>query len=157
MLSTMAFSKLCNMCIIIGKGRDCYINKNHMAKKLAVVFGIVFVLVGVLGFFQNPLVGDGKYFHTDTIHNVVHLVIGIVLLIASSMGSRTSALWLKIFGVVYIVLFINGLISESGTLLGFVASNSHDTWLHLVLGVVLLLVGFTAKDDSAMMMDRPMM
>ncbi|MBX4198119.1 DUF4383 domain-containing protein [Candidatus Parcubacteria bacterium] len=127
-----------------------------MAKKLAVVFGIVFVLVGVLGFFSNPIVGTDGYFVTDTIHNVVHLLIGIVLLIGAGAGEGASALWLKIFGVVYLVLFVDGLI-EGDMLLGFVKQNTHDTYFHLVLGIVLLIAGFTARKSSMMMDSNPSM
>jgi hypothetical protein len=127
-----------------------------MAKKFAVIFGIVFVIVGLLGFIPNPIVGADAIFVTDAIHNVVHLLVGVVLLIAAKSASA-SAMWLKVFGVVYIVLFIDGLIQQE-KLLGFVTANSADTWLHLVLGVVLLLVGFVAGKSSApMMMDKTTM
>jgi hypothetical protein len=127
-----------------------------MAKTLAVVFGIVFLIVGALGFFGNPIVGKDAYFVTDAVHNAVHLLIGIVLLIAAGKSESAAALSLKVFGVVYLILFIDGLI-EKDMLLGFVAQNSHDTWLHLLLGIVLLIAGFTAKGNTAMTMDRTTM
>ncbi len=118
-----------------------------MAKKLAIVFGIVFVIVGLLGFITNPVVGAEGYFVTDAIHNVVHLLVGVVLLIAAGKGAKASSMALKIFGAVYLVLFLNGLI-DSTKLLGFITQNDKDTWLHLVLGVVLLAAGFASKGDS---------
>jgi hypothetical protein len=111
-----------------------------MAKKWAVIFGIIFVIVGILGFIPNGLVGSNGYFVTDTIHNIVHLLIGVVLLFAAKSQSASS-MWLKVFGVVYLILFIDGLFQQDN-LLGFVTANKADTWLHLVLGVVLLVVGF---------------
>ena len=125
-----------------------------MAKKLAMVFGIVFVLVGLLGFISNPIVGSMGFFLTDTIHNIVHLLVGVLLLIGAGMGARSSALWLKIFGVVYLVLFIDGLVQPS--LLGFIAANTADTYLHLVLGIVLLIAGMSSKGNG-MMMDKATM
>jgi hypothetical protein len=126
-----------------------------MAKKFAVIFGIVFVIVGILGFIPNPIVGADGIFVTDAIHNIVHLLIGVVLLVAAKSASA-SAMWLKVFGVVYLVLFVDGLI-QPNALLGFVTANTADTWLHLVLGVVLLLVGFMAGKSSAPMMDKTTM
>jgi hypothetical protein len=125
-----------------------------MAKKFAVVFGIVFVIVGLLGFVPgNGIVGaEDAIFLTDTVHNIVHLLVGIVLLVAAK-SQAASSMWLKIFGVVYLILFINGLISPE-KLLGFVAQNSNDTWLHLVLGVVLLAVGFLGGKTQPMTMDK---
>jgi hypothetical protein len=132
-----------------------------MAKKLAVIFGIVFALVGILGFFPNSIVGyatstGSPIFLTDVIHNIVHLLIGIILLIAAGKGMRASSMALKVFGVVYIILFIDGLI-ETNKLLGFITQNSNDTWLHLVLGVVLLVVGFSSASSNTMVMDKSTM
>lgn len=120
-----------------------------MAKKLAIIFGIVFVLVGLLGFVSNPIVGMNAeaYFLTDAVHNIVHLLIGVLLLVAGAKSESAAASSMKIFGIVYLVLFLNGLVDEN-TLLGFVTQNAHDTWLHLVLGIVLLIAGFTAKGNS---------
>jgi hypothetical protein len=125
-----------------------------MAKKLAVIFGIIFVIVGILGFVPNPLVGATGTFMTDTIHNIVHLLIGVVLLIAAKSASA-STMWLKIFGVVYLLLFIDGLI-QPDKLLGFIMANGADTWLHLVLGIVLLGAGFMGG-KSGMSMDQSTM
>jgi hypothetical protein len=119
-----------------------------MAKKFAVIFGIVFVLVGLLGFVSNPIVGDTGFFHTDALHNIVHLLVGIVLLIAAGAGTRASALWLKIWGAVYLVLFLVGLV-QPDMLLGLVGANKNDTYLHLVLGVVLIVVGMWASKKDA--------
>ena len=136
-----------------------------MAKKLAVVFGIVFVLVGILGFFSNGIVSQNAasnpLFLTDVIHNIVHLLVGIVLLIAAK-SSSASAMWLKVWGIVYLVLFIDGLVqvhTSGDKLLGLVTANPADTYLHLVLGIVLLAAGFLAKGGSSapMMMDKTTM
>jgi hypothetical protein len=126
-----------------------------MAKKLAIIFGIIFVLIGLLGFISNPVVGEGQdvIFMTDMMHNLVHLLIGIILIIAGWMGDRPASLWLKIFGVVYLVLFIDGLI-QTDNLFGFVMQNGNDTWLHLVFGVVLLVAGFMSRGSDMVMMDR---
>lgn len=123
-----------------------------MAKKLAVVFGVVFVLVGVLGFVSNPIVGANGLFLTDTLHNLVHLVIGIVLLVVAMSAPAKSASWLKIFGVVYLLLVVLGflLIPSGGMLLGLVTMNTADHFLHLVLGIVLLAAGFMSSNSSSM-------
>ncbi len=128
-----------------------------MAKKLAVIFGIIFVIVGILGFIPNPIVGGsaGVLFLTDTIHNIVHLLVGVLLLVAASKGAKASSMALTTFGVVYIILFIDGLI-EGEKLLGFVSQNHADTYLHLVLGIVLIAAGYFTKNKE-MGMDNSMM
>lgn len=128
-----------------------------MAKKLAVVFGIVFVLVGVLGFVSNPLVGSMGLFQTNHLHDIVHLLVGVVLLIVAMSAPEKSGLWLKIFGVVYLLLAVLGflLVPDGGMLLGLVTMNMADHWLHVVLGVVLLAAGMWAG-KSASSMSMPM-
>ena len=58
-----------------------------MLKKLALMFGFVFVLVGILGFIPAaaPQHSDGMHyllglFMVGGVHNVVHLLSGIVAL-----------------------------------------------------------------------------
>ncbi len=113
-----------------------------MDKKITMVLGIVFVLVGLLGFISNPIVGSTGYFHTDMIHNVVHLLVGIVMLI---MAGSQAVLALNLFGAIYVVLAIIGFVQGGDKLLGFVGYNAMDNWLHLVLGVVLLALGMSLK------------
>lgn len=120
-----------------------------MAKTFALIFGVIFVLVGILGFIPNPLVGMNGIFDTNTAHDVVHLLLGIVLLVVAFWAPTQSALWLKILGVVYLLVALLGFFSGS-PLLGFIEANSADNWLHVVLAVVLFLAGWFAKDDMMM-------
>ncbi len=119
-----------------------------MAKKLAVVFGVVFVLVGALGFIPNPIVGAGGIFVTDTLHNLVHLLIGVVLLIVAVNAPSKSSLWMNIFGVVYLLLAVLGFLTipAGGALLGLVTMNTADHFLHVFLGVVLLIAGIATSN-----------
>ncbi|HWU24491.1 MAG TPA: DUF4383 domain-containing protein [Candidatus Paceibacterota bacterium] len=122
-----------------------------MAKTLALVFGIVFVLIGLLGFVSNPLVGANGLFMTNGLHDIVHILFGIILIWASRGGQASSVSWLKILGVVYLVLAVLGfLLAPSGpSLLGLVTVNMADHWLHVVLGVVLLAAAFMSNSSSS--------
>ena len=129
-------------------------------KTLALLFGVIFVLVGILGYIENPLVGTGAIFETDSMHNIVHILFGVILLAVAFVSAGASALWLKILGVVYLVLAVAGFatVPEGGQLLGLVMTNMADHWLHVVLGVVLIIVGFIAKPASSRMgMQSPTM
>ncbi len=131
-------------------------------KSLATLFGVVFVLVGILGYVENPLVGAAGFFETDSMHNIVHILFGVILLVVAFMAAGSSALWLKILGVVYLVLAVLGfaMVPEGGDLLGLVLTNAADHWLHVVLGVVLIAAGFIAKSSrmaSPMPMSGPTM
>src|SRR3989344_6582047 len=116
------------------------------AKKWALVFGVIFVLAGILGFIPNPILGEGAYFHADGIHSVIHLIIGIVLLVAGSKSDAGAAKTIKVIAIIYLLLAIVGFIQlgaagNEGMLLGIAGSNSADNWFHLVVAVVMLLAG----------------
>ena len=124
-----------------------------MAKKIAQVFGVIFLLVGLLGFIGNPIVGEMGLFHADMMHNLVHILSGLILLIAASKGA--AALWLKVIGIVYLLVAILGfmMLGEDGmgSVLGIVSVNGADNWLHLVLAAILLWGGFAGKSGGAPM------
>ena len=118
------------------------------AKLAAIILGVVFVLIGLLGFFNNPVIG---LFAVNPAHNLVHIISGLVLLAGafSSLGSSTA---LKIIGVVYVIVAVAGFLPflyfGDGGLLGFITMNDADKWLHVVLAIVMLGAGFALPDDE---------
>ncbi|HEY0010665.1 MAG TPA: DUF4383 domain-containing protein [Candidatus Paceibacterota bacterium] len=121
-----------------------------MAKTLAIVFGIVFVLVAVLGFVDSGIAGENGIFQTDTLHDLVHLILGLILLVVAFTAPARSAAWLKILGIVYLVLAVLGFLTipEGGELLGLVLMNTADHWLHVVLGIALILAGMAGRKND---------
>jgi hypothetical protein len=106
----------------------------------ALVFGIVYVLVGVLGF-VGPLAPGGTLlglFGVNPLHNLVHLVIGVLLLFGSTSPANAKSINLAV-GIVYLLVGLLGLL---GILLpGLINNNPPDTVLHLVSGVLALYFG----------------
>lgn len=117
------------------------------AKLAALIIGIVFLAVGILGFVPNPLVSPTGLFAVNTVHNLVHLVSGVVLL-AGAYTSLGAALGLKIIGVIYGLVAILGLIMGPGMLLGLIHINAADNWLHVILAAVILAAGFLLPDEA---------
>jgi hypothetical protein len=109
------------------------------------IIGVVFILVGILGFIPNPLVSPTGLFVVNGAHNIVHLISGIVIL--AGVYSFGSALALKIIGIVYAIIAILGLVMGGDMLLGMIAMNMADHWLHVILAIVILLAGFALPDD----------
>jgi hypothetical protein len=112
-------------------------------KTLSIIIGIVFIAVGLLGFTANPIVGAEEHsvFHTDSVHNAVHIISGLLFLLFGLAMPDRAAMFMKVFGAVYFLLGVLGLIvfgtSEEGKLLGFLHVNGADNFLHIVLGVII--------------------
>lgn len=123
-----------------------------MLKRLAMIFGAIFVLVGLVGFVPNPLVGSDGFFRTNGAHNIAHLLIGAVLMVASTQSERAAWISLITFGVVYLLLAVVGYaaIGAEGhtNLLGLVHVNGNDNWLHVLLGVALIVSALGARGTS---------
>jgi hypothetical protein len=128
-----------------------------MAKTLAWVLGVVFVLVAILGFVNSPIVGQDGYFHTNTLHDVFHLVTGLIFIFIGWSAPAKAGTAFKVFGVIYLILAVLGfVVAPSGPDMFGVAVNMADHWLHIVLGVVILALGFmVGKRD--MVASNPMM
>jgi hypothetical protein len=132
-------------------------------QKVSLGFGIVFLLVGIAGFvpalttgtlsFAGPMSGAKLIglFQVSVLHNIVHLLYGLVGVVAA-VNSTLARYYLIWGGVLYLVLFVYGLIVE-GTTGGanFVPINDADNWLHFALGVLMagmgLFVGRSAPTD----------
>ena len=120
-------------------------------KTAAIVIGLAFLAVGILGFVSNPIVGSSPdaIFHTDKIHNIVHIASGAIFLLIAMAAPGSAAGFLKLFGIVYLGLGIFGMATmgtaETQKLLGFLHVNKADNYLHIGLGVVILLAGFLRR------------
>lgn len=118
---------------------------------VALMFGAVFVLVGLAGFLvsgAHPAVGTSGgallgLFQVNVLHNLVHLAIGVVMIAFALRGDVAARNVNRAVGVLYLALFVIGLFLV-GTELNLVALNGQDNILHLVLGVVLAGIGFGA-------------
>jgi len=116
-----------------------------MAKTVLYVVGAVLVVVGILGFFNDPVLG---IFEVDGMHNLVHIVTGLVLLWGGYAGGSQARSVAIVLGLIYALVAVLGLVLPGDTVLGIIESNLADDLLHVVLAVVLLYVGFTAAKDT---------
>ncbi len=123
-----------------------------MVQKLAWAFGIVFLVVGVLGFVPGLTSGGMLLgiFTVDSLHNLIHILSG-VLAIAAAWGSGAYArLYFKVFGVVYGLVTVVGFL-QGDTVLGLFMVNMADNLLHLVIAAAALWIGFGMKEEGMAM------
>ncbi|MDH3582374.1 MAG: DUF4383 domain-containing protein [Hyphomicrobiales bacterium] len=114
------------------------------AKLIATLFGVTFILVGLLGFVPNPIVAPDGLFAVNTMHNLVHILTGAGFLAGGHLGyARQTIIGI---GVAYVAVTIIGFLTTGNMLLGLVHINEADRWLHAALAVAILAAGYVTTD-----------
>ncbi|MHA7141914.1 DUF4383 domain-containing protein [Arthrobacter sp. Sr33] len=139
-------------------------------QKAAIAVGAVFLLGGVLGFIpgitseHNHLEMAGPesealllgIFQVSILHNIVHLLFGVAGLVLARTYSNAKN-YLLIGGIIYLVLWVYGLLIDQDSTANFVPVNSADNWLHLFLGVAMVglaLILRRKRDNTATATNR---
>jgi len=117
-----------------------------MAKTVCKILGVVFLLVGVVGFASPTLLGA----HLTPPHNVVHILSGVVALYFGFAGSLSGAkAFCLVFGVVYLALGVLGLAlghpPDRTWMVGPLHLGTADHGIHCLLGIVFLAGGLFTK------------
>ena len=132
-----------------GTGRD-----RTDVQRAAFAFGIIFLLVGILGFIPGITADYDRLttfddvgakllgiFGTNILENIVHLLYGVAGLAAASSwaASKNYFIW---GGVVYLVVWLYGLLIDLDSSTNFLGVNTPANWLHFLLGVVMIAAGY---------------
>ena len=122
-----------------------------MVKSLAVLVGLAFFAAGITGFIPGATRDEMLFgtLHVNVIHNVAHIVIGIIF-ICSGLGSvGASRLSFRIFGIIYFILAIWGLAVAPRNILWIVFNSPPEVWLRVVIGVIFIFLGFGTSRKAA--------
>lgn len=124
------------------------------SQSAAMAVGAVFLLVGILGFVPGATSNLSQIeffgheseaellgiFRVNILHNIVHVLFGVVGL-AAARTVTSSRSFLLFGGLIYVVLWMYGLVIDLDTAANFVSLNTADNWLHLGLGVAMIAAG----------------
>ncbi|WP_158894422.1 DUF4383 domain-containing protein [Amycolatopsis anabasis] len=124
------------------------------AQLVAAVVGVVFLLVGILGFIPgvttnyDTMTFAGHHsqamllgvFAVSILHNLVHLAFGVAGLAAATSVAGARG-FLVGGGIIYLLLWIYGLVIDHDSSANFVPLNTADNWLHLLLAVGMIALG----------------
>jgi hypothetical protein len=124
------------------------------AKNYARIFGVIFVLVGVVGFFLTGFSGfaatDGPVlilFQVNPLHNIVHLLLGAIYLIGSRGSEAGARAVVFVLSLAYLAVGVVGLFVID-TNANIVAVNQADNFLHIGTGLLgLIVAGISAARE----------
>jgi hypothetical protein len=122
---------------------------------LALLVGVGFIAFGIMGFIpgvmhdydQMKMAGhdsDGMWLgvgQLSYLHNVLHLTIGAVGLLAAWKGLRASVIYLVAGGVFYGLFGIYGLVVGPESQANWAPTNGFDDTLHLVAATFMIGAG----------------
>ncbi|HEY0377063.1 MAG TPA: DUF4383 domain-containing protein [Pyrinomonadaceae bacterium] len=120
-----------------------------MAKTICKLLGVVFILVGLLGFVKPDLAGA----HLNTAHNLVHIISGAIALYFGFAGSLSGARGFCLaFGAVYLLLGVVGFITGKGddrmlAIDDLLMLGTRDHAIHILLGILFLIGALMTKPD----------
>jgi hypothetical protein len=130
-------------------------------QKAAQAVGAVFLLVGILGFIPGitsnyealSFAGHDSealllgIFQVSILHNIVHLLFGAAGILMSRTNEQAKN-YLLYGGVIYLILWLYGLIIGHDTPANFVPVNTADNWLHFVLGLAMIALALLLSRNT---------
>lgn len=126
----------------------------------ALAYGIVFLLVGLAGFVPgltadvDALRTSGHHsgamllglFQVSLLHNVLHLVLGMVGIAVSLASWPPPSRWfLRVGGLLYLGLWLYGLMIDKESAANVIPLNTADDWLHFALGLTMIALSFLPR------------
>ena len=129
-------------------------------RQFALVLGIAFVVAGVAGFFPTPadppagLTQTHGFGHAlgllpvNTIHNVVHILFGLMGIMASRGSLMSARGYAQFVAIAYGLLVVLGLLPQTKTTFGLIPIYGNDVYLHAVIAAAAAYFGFVARDHA---------
>ncbi len=112
-----------------------------MVKTYDRIVGLFFLLAGILGFVPALLTNNLLFnvFMVDPVHNIIHIVSGLVLLMVSYASIPAARNTTLAFAVIYGIITILGFM-QGQMVLGLFMVNTADNILHLFVSLTALAV-----------------
>lgn len=116
----------------------------RMQRSLAILFGTLFIILGVLGFIPS-LMEHGLLFGVFRLnfeHNAAHLILGTLGVFSGLSSIFYSRIYFILAGILYGFLAILGFMGKQEMLLQMIAVNTADNYLHTATALLFLIIGF---------------
>ena len=119
-------------------------DRSNPSMLYAGVVGATLVVAGIIGFFYNAEFTDDKSVRDAVFgildvngwHNVVHILTGVLGLLAYGAGAYAARTYAMTMGLVFLALAVWGfMVGDGDSILSIIPVNTEDNILHLLLGV----------------------
>jgi hypothetical protein len=138
-------------------------------RRFALILGVVFLIVGILGFVPgiNSMHGGDNHggslvvtgpghgnllglFHVNVLHNLVHILFGVGGIVASRTFPAARG-YARFVAIAYALLAVMGMISAANmwNTFGLIPIHGHDVWLHVAIAAAAAFVGFGGIRETA--------
>jgi hypothetical protein len=129
------------------------VSNMSLVKSWAILSGLILVLVGLLGFTDNPIVGraSGALVSANEFHDVVHILTGVIALwIGFGLRGPSQATAMVVFGAAYAVVLAATLASPElfGLFAGYAAGPVEHV-IHGGLAIVSIGIGLMGRPATA--------
>jgi uncharacterized protein DUF4383 len=137
--------------------------RDSLAQRVAPFFGALYITIGIVGFFvtgfsnfvqntNDSLIG----FSINPMHNLVHLLIGIFLVVMATRPSVPVAEGAVLgVGLFYLTAFVIGTVAPDNlTIISMYGHGDLENFNHLFNGVALLALGLLSSTQTAAQMKR---
>ncbi len=133
-------------------------------RTFALVLGVAFIVAGLAGFFPTPadppagLTQTHGFGHAlgvlpvNTLHNIVHIVFGLMGILASRGTVMSARGYAQFVAVAYGLLVVLGLLPQTNTTFGLIPLYGADVWLHAIIAAAAAYFGFVAREPVAVRM-----
>jgi len=133
-------------------------------RTFALVLGVAFIVAGLAGFFPTPadppadLTQTHGFGHAlgvlpvNTLHNIVHIVFGLMGILASRGSLMSARGYAQFVAVAYGLLAVLGLLPQTNTTFGLIPIYGADVWLHAIIAAAAAYFGFVAREPVAVRM-----
>ncbi|HJT02845.1 MAG TPA: DUF4383 domain-containing protein [Pseudonocardiaceae bacterium] len=120
-----------------------------LAQKFSLVAGVAYLALSVTGFFRTGLSGGTGMmndmlfgiFMVNPIHNVVHLIVGVLWLLAAFVLTAAGAEGINLaLGGFWVLATVLGFLGYLGAL-AVMPGTTPDNFLHLVTAIATLVLG----------------
>lgn len=117
---------------------------------LILIISIFLIFWGISGFIPFFVKHDYLFqiFYTNSIANLLHLGAGIFGLAFVFSNKNAQRFYFQILGIFFAAWALLGFFYGEKEIFGWIANNSPDNWLHVIISISALIKGYGGKDHE---------